>query len=111
MDWARSVLHAGDIEVTGAAVETKRRAWSLLARIPTDAGPMWVKANARAFAHEGPLVLRLARLRPGSVLEPLAVRGPRLATQSGRWRHLCSTSCAGASADYSQRNRWVRAGR
>ncbi|MEU6829190.1 phosphotransferase [Nocardia beijingensis] len=73
MRWARTVLHARNIEITGAAVETKRRAWSLLARIPTDAGTMWVKANARAFAHEGPLLRLLARLRPGSVLEPFAV--------------------------------------
>ncbi|MFF7943052.1 phosphotransferase [Nocardia gamkensis] len=73
MSWAGTVLRAHGIEVTGIAVETKRRAWSLLARIPTDAGSMWVKANARAFAHEGPLLRLLAHLRPGSVLEPLAV--------------------------------------
>ncbi|MEU2040680.1 phosphotransferase [Nocardia niwae] len=73
MGWAGTVLRARRIEITGAVVETKRRAWSLLARMPTDAGPMWVKANARAFAHEGPLLRLLAYLRPGDVLEPLAV--------------------------------------
>ncbi|QBS43979.1 phosphotransferase [Nocardia sp. CS682] len=74
IDWAVGVLKARDIEITGAPTETRRRAWSLIVRIPTAAGPMWAKANARAFAHEGPLLQLLARLRPGSVLEPLAVQ-------------------------------------
>ncbi|KAA8877429.1 hypothetical protein F3087_44285 [Nocardia colli] len=74
IDWASGVLKAHEIEVTGAPTVTRRRAWSLIVRLPTDTGPMWAKANARAFAHEGPLLQLLARLRPGSVLEPLAVQ-------------------------------------
>ncbi|WP_330253653.1 hypothetical protein OG874_03340 [Nocardia sp. NBC_00565] len=74
LDWAAGVLTDRGITITGAPAETRRRAWSLIARIPTDAGPMWLKANSRACAHEGPLLLALARLRPGSVLEPLAVQ-------------------------------------
>ncbi|PXX62160.1 phosphotransferase family enzyme [Nocardia tenerifensis] len=74
VDWATGILKSREIEVTGAASLTRRRAWSLLVRIPTESGPMWAKANARAFAHEGPLLRLLARLRPGSVLEPLAVQ-------------------------------------
>ncbi|MFE7801766.1 phosphotransferase [Nocardia sp. NPDC057440] len=74
LDWAAGILRAHNVEITGPPTQTRRRAWSLIARIPTDAGPMWLKANARAFAHEGPLLQRLAALRPGSVLEPLAVQ-------------------------------------
>ncbi|WP_433663353.1 hypothetical protein ACQPW1_15210 [Nocardia sp. CA-128927] len=74
IDWASGVLKADEIELTGAPTEVRRRAWSLIVRIPTEIGPMWAKANARAFAHEGPLLQLIARLRPGSVLEPLAVQ-------------------------------------
>ncbi|MEV6430148.1 phosphotransferase [Nocardia sp. NPDC051463] len=74
LDWAAGILSARNVEITGPPTQTRRRAWSLIACIPTDAGPMWLKANARAFAHEGPLLQRLAALRPGSVLEPLAVQ-------------------------------------
>ncbi|MFG1792030.1 phosphotransferase [Nocardia sp. NPDC049149] len=77
VEWAASVLKVREIEITGAPTETRRRAWSLLVRIPTEAGPMWAKANARAFAHEGPLLELLSRLCPDSVLEPLAVQSDR----------------------------------
>ncbi|WP_280392450.1 hypothetical protein, partial [Nocardia brasiliensis] len=76
-DWAFSVLAEHGLTVTGAPVETRRRAWSLVVRIPTSAGPMWAKANARAFAHEGHLLELLARLCPGSALEPVAVQQDR----------------------------------
>ncbi|MFI7669072.1 phosphotransferase [Nocardia sp. NPDC049526] len=74
LDWATGVLTDRGVKIVGPPEETRRRAWSLIVRIPTDAGPMWLKANARAGAHEGPLLQTLARLRPGSVLEPLAVQ-------------------------------------
>ncbi|MGX1774730.1 hypothetical protein ACWIGW_21620 [Nocardia brasiliensis] len=76
-DWAFGVLAEHGLTVTGAPVETRRRAWSLVVRIPTSAGPMWAKANARAFAHEGHLLELLARLCPGSALEPVAVQPDR----------------------------------
>ncbi|WP_433598686.1 phosphotransferase [Nocardia sp. CA-135953] len=74
LDWATGVLTDRGVKIVGTPEETRRRAWSLIVRIPTDAGPTWLKANARAGAHEGPLLQALARLRPGSVLEPLAVQ-------------------------------------
>lgn len=73
LDWAGGELAARGISVLGAGEEVRRRDWTLLARIPTDAGPMWAKASARAFAHEGPLLVALHELAPGSVLKPLAV--------------------------------------
>jgi hypothetical protein len=74
LDWATGILTARGVKIVGAPEETRRRAWSLIVRIPTDAGPMWLKANSRACAHEGPLLQTLSRLRPGSVLEPIAVQ-------------------------------------
>ncbi|MEV5836813.1 hypothetical protein [Nocardia sp. NPDC052112] len=74
LDWATGVLTDRGVKIVGKPEETRRRPWSLLVRIPTDAGPIWLKANARAGAHEGALLQALARLRPGSVLEPLAVQ-------------------------------------
>ncbi|WP_280264510.1 hypothetical protein, partial [Nocardia wallacei] len=71
--WAVDELAAHGITVTGAGEERRRRDWTLLALLPTDAGPVWVKACARAFAHEGSLLQALDRLAPGSVLKPLAV--------------------------------------
>ncbi|SUB40468.1 hypothetical protein [Nocardia brasiliensis] len=76
-DWAFGVLAEHGVTVTGAPMETRRRAWSLVVRIPTSAGPIWAKANARAFAHEGHLLELLARLCPGSALEPVAVQSDR----------------------------------
>ncbi|MEV0294864.1 phosphotransferase [Nocardia sp. NPDC050710] len=77
VEWATGELTARGIAVTGPAEEMRRRSWSLLARIPTEAGPMWAKANARGFIHEGPLLAALARLCPDSVLEPLAIQPDR----------------------------------
>ncbi|MFI6367535.1 phosphotransferase [Nocardia sp. NPDC050630] len=77
LDWATGVLADRGVKIVGTPEEMRRRSWSLIVRIPTDAGPMWLKANARAGAHEGPLLQALARLRPGSVLEPLAVQPER----------------------------------
>ncbi|WP_155981481.1 hypothetical protein [Nocardia sp. BMG111209] len=71
--WATDTSATLGITVTGPAEEMRRRDWTLLARIPTTAGPIWAKACARAFAHEGPLLHTLHRLVPGSVPEPLAV--------------------------------------
>ncbi len=71
-DWATAELAAVGTTVTGAE-EMRRRDWTLLARIDTDDGSFWAKASARAFAHEGPLLLELNQLRPASVLKPVAV--------------------------------------
>ncbi|MEV5649431.1 hypothetical protein AB0L57_14375 [Nocardia sp. NPDC052254] len=73
IDWATAELTARGLRVTGAA-EMRRRDWTLLARIRTGDGAFWAKASARAFAHEGPLLQALHRLRPGSVPKPVAVQ-------------------------------------
>ncbi|MCX4098645.1 hypothetical protein [Nocardia sp. alder85J] len=73
VQWATDELLSSGITVTGPAEEMRRRDWTLLTRIPTTAGPVWAKACARAFAHEGPLLAALHRLAPDAVLKPLAV--------------------------------------
>ncbi|NKY44378.1 hypothetical protein [Nocardia cerradoensis] len=72
IDWATAELGNLGRTVTGAQ-EMRRRDWTLLARIDTDAGAVWAKASARAFAHEGPLLEALDRLVPDAVPKPLAV--------------------------------------
>jgi hypothetical protein len=71
------VLAAEGIDIVGEPDETRRRQWSLITRIPTTAGPMWAKANARGFAHEGPLISLLAQYHPELVLAPMAVDADR----------------------------------
>ncbi|MCX5068242.1 phosphotransferase [Micromonospora lupini] len=58
--------------VTGP-VEPRVRPWSLVWRVPTDAGPVWFKANNRGTAHEAVLIATLAGLAPERVLTPIAV--------------------------------------
>ncbi|TSE01093.1 hypothetical protein FOS14_04925 [Skermania sp. ID1734] len=112
LDWAHDVLAARGIDIVGDPDETRRRPWSLLIRLPTSAGCLWAKANARAFAHEGPLIATLARLQPGTVHAPIAVdsdRGWLLSSDGGetftgtdeqwtdvvrRYVHLQQTSAA-----------------
>lgn len=75
--WAADTLRDRGIQVTGPAEETKRRPWSLVLCLPTTAGTMWAKANAPAFAHEGPLLTELARHCPDRVLAPIGVDDDR----------------------------------
>jgi hypothetical protein len=70
--WARSALAPRGIRLGDDPLSTKRRAWSLVLQMPSDAGPVWVKQNARAFGGEAGLLLLLAEVAPDAVLHPLA---------------------------------------
>ena len=70
--WVGDALAGPGHRVTGP-VEPRVRPWSLVWRVPTDAGPLWFKANNRATRHEAGLLAALARLTPGAVLRPVAV--------------------------------------
>ncbi|SCL61290.1 Phosphotransferase enzyme family protein [Micromonospora citrea] len=68
-------------------VEPRVRPWSLVWRVPTDAGDAWFKANNPGTRHEAALLDALARLAPGRVLDPIAVdaeRGWSLLPDGGR---------------------------
>ncbi|MFF5175578.1 phosphotransferase [Micromonospora sp. NPDC000089] len=72
LDWVIARLGRDGRTVTGP-VEPRQRPWSLVWRVPTDAGPFWFKANNRGTRHEAALLAELARLAPDAVLTPLAV--------------------------------------
>jgi hypothetical protein len=68
-------------------VEPRIRPWSLVWRVPTDAGDAWFKANNPGTRHEAALLAALARLTPARVLDPIAVdadRGWSLLPDGGR---------------------------
>ena len=73
LDWARSALANAGYQRIGEPDAVRQRSWSIVARLPTDRGPVWAKANARGFAYEAALLELLDRHAPGHVLPPIAV--------------------------------------
>ena len=74
--WIGDALGRHGRRVTGP-VEPRVRPWSLVWRVPTEAGPVWFKANNPGTRYEAGLLAELARLAPGTVLDPLAVDATR----------------------------------
>lgn len=72
-DWVEGRLTDAGLRPTGADEQTRALPWASLLRFPTDAGPVWFKANAVGVAHEAGLYEVLVRRAPGHVLEPLAL--------------------------------------
>lgn len=70
--WIRESLARAGRRVS-APVEPRLRPWSLVWRVPTDAGAVWFKANNPGTVHEAGLLRALADLTPGRVLDPIAV--------------------------------------
>ena len=73
LDWARSALANAGYQRIGEPDAIRPRSWSIVARLPTDRGPVWAKANAHGFAYEAALLELLDRHAPGHVLPPIAV--------------------------------------
>ncbi|WP_241773890.1 phosphotransferase [Micromonospora haikouensis] len=71
-DWVAGRLDRVGRRVTGP-VEPRLRPWSLVWRVPTDAGPYWFKANNAGTRFEAGLLGALARIAPGRVPDPVAV--------------------------------------
>ncbi|MEH0984946.1 phosphotransferase [Micromonospora sp. CPCC 205556] len=76
LDWVTGQLGRQGRRVTGP-VEPRVRPWSLVWRVPTDAGDVWFKANNPGTRHEAALLAALARRAPGRVLDPIAVDAER----------------------------------
>jgi hypothetical protein len=77
--WADAVLVAAGTPRTGPAVQ--QRSWNLSSiwRLPTEAGPVWLKVVPPFFAHEGVMIGKVrASGHADAVAEPLAVDGPRV---------------------------------
>jgi hypothetical protein len=71
--WLVPALDAVGVCTTGPVVRDRVRFWSVVARVETDAGRVWVKENAPSQAFEAALVTLVDRLLPGAVATPLAV--------------------------------------
>lgn len=59
LEWARGALAARGSTLTGAPQQVRTWNLSSLWRLPTSAGPAWLKVVPGFFAHEGPLLQRL----------------------------------------------------
>lgn len=79
--WARARLAAVGREPSGPPEQVRTWNLSSLWRIPTDGGPVWLKSVPAFFAHEGPLLARLAGVDTPN--HPPAV-APVLAAEPGR---------------------------
>jgi hypothetical protein len=71
--WVAGRLGRAGIAATGPGEQMRAMPWSTLFRHPTDAGPVWFKANAVGMRHEAALYDLLVRRAPGQVLTPLAL--------------------------------------
>ncbi len=71
--WLVPALEAVGVRTTAPVVRDRVRFWSVVARVETDAGRVWVKENAPSQAFEAALVEALEALVPDAVATPLAV--------------------------------------
>jgi hypothetical protein len=71
--WLLPALEAGGVRATAPLVRDRVRFWSVVARVETDAGRVWVKENAPSQAFEAALVEAVDALVPDAVATPLAV--------------------------------------
>ncbi len=71
--WLVPALEAVGVRATAPVVRDRVRFWSVVARVETDAGRVWVKENAPSQAFEAGLVQVVDRLVPDAVATPLAV--------------------------------------
>jgi len=71
--WLAPALAAVGVRTTAPVVRERVRFWSVVARVETDAGRVWVKENAPSQAFEAALVEVVDALVPDAVATPLAV--------------------------------------
>lgn len=71
--WVAERLAAAGVRRTGDDEQVRAMPWASVVRFPTDAGPVWFKANAVGVAHEAALYDVLVRRCPGHVLQPLGL--------------------------------------
>lgn len=71
--WVADRLAAAGVRQTGADEQVRAMPWAAVHRVPTDAGPVWFKANGIGVAHEAGLYRVLRHRSPEHVLEPLGL--------------------------------------
>ena len=90
--WIETELARLGLGLSGPVEQPHVRPWSTVLRAPTPAGPVWLKANMPALAHEAAVLQVLAGRRPDAVPRLLAVdlgRGWMLQADGGlRLREL-----------------------
>jgi hypothetical protein len=72
LDWVDDRLVTLGRVRTGEPEQPHVRPWATALRIPTDRGPVWLKASAKGTAYEHGLLQVLADVAPDLVLAPLA---------------------------------------
>jgi hypothetical protein len=72
LQWVDDQLAALGQVRTGEPEQPHLRPWATALRIPTDRGPVWLKASAEGTAYEHGLLQVLADVAPELVLAPLA---------------------------------------
>ena len=75
--WLGPALARQGVRTTAPVVRDRVRFWSVVARVETDAGRVWVKENAPSQAFEAALVQVVDRLVPDAVATPVVVEGGR----------------------------------
>ena len=86
-EWIHAWVDERGAKITGPIEQPHVRPWATVMRVPTDAGPVWFKANASVLAHEAAVVSVIAGRRPDLVPELLAAdleRGWMLMGDGGR---------------------------
>jgi hypothetical protein len=84
--WIHDRVEEGGRRITGPLDQRRIRAWSTQIVVPTEAGPLWFKANCPSMAFEPALHDLLATLVPDDVDRPYAVdpsRGWMMTTDRG----------------------------
>ena len=75
--WLVPALANHGVRATAPVVRDRVRFWSVVARVETDAGRVWVKENAPSQAFEAGLVALVDHVLPGVVAPLLAVETER----------------------------------
>jgi hypothetical protein len=73
LSWLDPHLAAAGIACTAEPARARVRPWSTVIEVPTDRGPVWIKAGAPGMDFEAALYALLVRVVPGHVLAPIAI--------------------------------------
>ncbi len=94
LDWSADTLAAGGRPMTGPVEQ--RRTWNLagLFRLPTDRGPVWLKATPHFASDEAEVIAAFARVDPGLVPTVLGSADRRVLME-----HIPGEDCWQASAE------------
>jgi hypothetical protein len=77
VSWLDEQLAAAGIERTGEVEQPHLRPWATALRVPTDHGPVWLKAGGSGTAFEAGLYDLLQKAAPEHVLNPIAIDAGR----------------------------------